>query len=233
MHPRDPLSPLRPLLLVAALLTQGCTGDDSRWSFVESPKENRVDFVALSHEVHFAPSSTTLATEEEQGLANFLSQVEYGYGDQVTLDAGPPRGESSADALATRRIEAIAATLHRQRIAATRASRASVEGALAADAVVVTVGRYVVTPPRCPDFSKPEGDDYTNTPSSNFGCATMTNFGLMVANPGDLVHDAPTTAADGDFASHGIERYRSGEIAKSLKPELPKLSGAGGSGGGQ
>lgn len=228
MNPRDPLSLLRPLLLVAALLAQGCTGDDSRWSSVESPKENRIDFVTLSHDVHFAPNSTTLATDEEQGLANFLSQSAYGYGDQVTLDAGPKRGEASADALAARRIEAVAAMLRHMRIAATPASRPTVEGALAADAVVVTIGRYVVTSPRCPDFSKPEADDYTNTPQSNYGCATMTNLGIMVANPADLVHGTPTTAADGEFVSNGIVRYRSGEVAKSLKPELPKSGGGGG-----
>ena len=31
------------------------------------------------------------------------------------------------------------------------------------------------------------GGDYTNTLPSNFGCATQTNLGLMVANPRDLV----------------------------------------------
>ena len=229
MYPRDPLLILRPLLLAAALLAQGCTGDDSRWSAVEAPKDNRVDFVTLSHEVHFGPNATTPAADEEQGLANFLSQVDFGYGDQVTLDAGPRRGEAATDALAARRMEAVAAMLRHMRVSATPASRPSVEGALARDAVVVTVGRYVVTSPLCPDFSKPEADDYTNTTQSNYGCATNTNLGLMVANPADLVHGTPTTSADGEFASHGVQRYRSGEVAKSLKPELPKLySGAGG-----
>jgi len=230
MYPRHALSLVRPLLFVAALLAQGCTPDTSRWSPAEAPKDNRVDFVTLSHEVHFAANSTTPAAEEEQGLASFLSQAELGYGDQVTVDAGPKRGEASADALAARRMEAVTAMLRHMRVVAAPASRPSVEGALARDAVVVTVGRYVVTSPRCPDFSKPEADDYTNTPQSNYGCATNTNLGLMVANPADLVHGTPTTAADGEFSSRGIQRYRSGDVAKSLKPELPKLYSGGGGG---
>ena len=231
MYPRDPRLLLRPLLLVAALLAQGCTGDDSRWSAAEAPKENRVEFVTVSHAVHFAPNSAMPAPEEEQALTDFLSQTEFGYGDQVTLDAGPRGGQAASDPMAARRIDAVAAMLRRLRVTATRASRPTVEGALARDAVVVTVGRYVVTSPLCPDFSKPEGDDYTNTPTSNYGCTTNTNLGLMVANPGDLVRGTPANAADGEFASHGVQRYRSGEVSKSLKPELPKLySGSGGGG---
>jgi pilus assembly protein CpaD len=110
------------------------------------------------------------------------------------------------------------------RVKAGPAPRPTVAGALAQDAVVVSVGRYVVTLPVCPDWSKPEADDYTNTPPSNFGCANASNLGRMVANPADLVHGTPLGPADGDFAARGIQRYRAGEIDNSIKPELSTVN---------
>ena len=57
--------------------------------------------------------------------------------------------------------------------------------------------RYLVTLPPCPNWSKPAAGagDFTNTPSSNFGCAAAVNLGLMVANPADLV-GSPSARSD-------------------------------------
>lgn len=231
---RNPLA-LTSLIAAAALLISACTPESARWSSVESAKENRVDFVTVAHKVNFPPGTAMVASDEEEHLADFLSTLEYGYGDQVTLDVGPMRSDKAANTLAKKRIETVMAMLRRLDVPSRIAPRPTIEGALSRDAVVVTLGRYVVTGPKCPDWRKPEAIDYTNTPPSNFGCATMTNLDLMVANPGDLVRGTPGGAADADFASRGIQRYRAGEISKSLKPELPKLysgSGSGGGGGG-
>jgi len=47
---------------------------------------------------------------------------------------------------------------------------------------------YVVVRPGCPDWT--DGPDWVlqNKNSSNFGCATANNLGLMLANPADYVH---------------------------------------------
>ncbi|HUC63659.1 MAG TPA: CpaD family pilus assembly lipoprotein [Alphaproteobacteria bacterium] len=229
---RDPVPLFVPLLLASLLLASSCTPQSARWSQVEAPKENTVDFVTLTHQVDFAPGTTVATAAQRQSLADFLDEVKFGYGDQLTLDTGPARGDATLDALAAKRIAAVAAMLRDMHIAARRAPRPTVDGALAHNAVVVSVGRYVVTGPRCPDWSKPEGDDYTNTPASNFGCATATNLGAMVANPADLLRGTNGGTADPDFVSRGIQRYRSGEISKSLQPELSKSSGSGNSGSG-
>ncbi|HLI13327.1 MAG TPA: CpaD family pilus assembly lipoprotein [Alphaproteobacteria bacterium] len=219
---------LAPVLVTAVLLLgAACTPDTARWSTVETPKENKVELVKLTHAVHFAPGSSVPEAGEEQRLAAFLAQIQVDYGDQITFDTGPSHGNPAADRLAARRAAAVAALLRRRQVQASPAAQPTVEGALARDAVVVTVGRYVVTPPVCPDWRKPEADDYTNTPTSNYGCATATDLGMMVANPGDLVNGTPISPGDADFAARGIERYRSGEISKSIKPELPKLYSGG------
>src|SRR5690606_18834183 len=79
----------------------------------------------------------------------------------------------------------------------------------------VTVGRYVVKPPACPDWSKPATGDPANQVTSNFGCATETNLGLMVADPGVLLRGVDQMApADGEAVAVGIKNYREGKIEK-------------------
>jgi pilus assembly protein CpaD len=234
MDTRDSLLLFGPLLIAAALLASGCTPESARWTPAESPKENKIEFVTVTHEVHFEPGKAAMVAGDGKALEAFLGSVQLSYGDQVTIDAGPRHGDPAHDALAAKRLAEVTGLLRRLRVMATLASRPTVEGALARDGVVVSVGRYVVTAPQCPDWSKPEGDDFTNTPPSNYGCATASNLGLMVANPADLVRGTPGGPADADFVARGIQRYRSGEISKSLKPELPKnySGGSGGGGGG-
>lgn len=224
--PRYLLGFLMPLLLAVVLLVAGCTPEAARWTPAESPKENKVDFVVMSHQVHFVPGTTFPASGEEQALASFLSTITLSYGDQVTVDAGPRSGSAAADALAAERTDVVAAMLRKLRVHAQPASRPTVDGALTRDGVVVTVGRYVVTGPNCPDYTKPEADDFTNTPQSNYGCATATNLGLMVANPADLINGTAPGPADGDFAARGVQLYRAGDLPKTLAPPVTSATGA-------
>jgi pilus assembly protein CpaD len=226
--PRVFMMYVMPLFLAAALLATGCTPESARWSPAEAPKANKVDFVTMTHEIHFAPSAVAPASGEAKALSRFLDNVALTYGDQVTIDAGPSSGNAAADALAAKRLDAVSALLRQDHVHAKPASRPTVEGALARNGVVVTVGRYVVTGPACPDYSKPEADDFNNSPVSNHGCATTANLGLMVANPADLVRGTTAGPADGEFAARGVERYRKGEIAKSLAPELSGAAVGGG-----
>ena len=104
-----------------------------------------------------------------------------------------PTGSSSlsrARPLAAARFDAVAASLlpyaHRRRAPAPGL------GAPPGTAVIRRE-RYLVTLPPCPDWSKPAAGagDFTNTASSNFGCATAVNLGLTVAQPADLVEARP------------------------------------------
>ncbi len=97
------------------------------------------------------------------------------------------------------------------------AHETGVIGAL--DRVRVTVERYIVTPPACPDWSKPVGEDSQNTPPPNFGCANTANLGMMVANPRDLVHGRSPGTSDGAAVSAAIKRYRDGKIRELVNVE--------------
>ena len=79
---------------------------------------------------------------------------------------------------------------------------------------VIRRERYVVTLPPCPDWSKPAAGagDFTNTASSNFGCANAVNLGLMVAKPADLAEAAPLGPAAGQPAAAAVQRYLNDKV---------------------
>jgi pilus biogenesis lipoprotein CpaD len=83
--------------------------------------------------------------------------------------------------------------------------------------VSVLVERYVVTPPNCPDWSKPVGQDSENTPLANFGCANTANLGMMVVNPRELIRGSTPGPADGEAVSAAIKRYRQGKTKELLE----------------
>lgn len=236
-YPLDRRLRLWPALIATLMLASGCTPQAARWSPAEAPKTNTVHFVTMRHEVRFVPGAAIVREGQARRLARFLADVGIKYGDQVTIDAGPFGASAARNAVMKERLDFVAGMLRRLHVIAKPALRPTVAGALAADGVIVTVGRYVVTTPRCPDRSKPEADDFTNTPPSNFGCATVTDLGLMVANPADLVRGEPAGGADGDFLARGVELYQSGAIGKSLESGLSQGSDGGaaqgsGAGGG-
>ncbi len=72
--------------------------------------------------------------------------------------------------------------------------------------------RGISYPERCPDWRHSAVINYDNSAMSNFGCATATNLGLMLANPNDLLE------SHGDYRSlpesniMPLERLYKGEI---------------------
>ncbi len=77
---------------------------------------------------------------------------------------------------------------------------------------VVEITRTLVTLPACPNWSKPSGTDFGNQPSSNLGCATETNLGMMIANPTDLATGLRLTTANGQPASAAVNRYLNDKV---------------------
>src|SRR6266403_2632144 len=76
-----------------------------------------------------------------------------------------------------------------------------------ANRAVVSIGRYAVTLPTCPNWSQSLRYEFTNAFSSYYGCANATNLGLMVASPADLASGRPFTGIDGQPAVSAVQRY--------------------------
>ena len=223
---------LRAVIAIAglALLTAGCLPGmaaygpgENRMTGVEAPKLNRIEYVKMSHEVRFAPGSAVLDATEAKRLAEFLDRIKAGFSDRFVVDAGPSRGAAGEDEIADQREEAVATFLQRRFLRVMPPVQDTVEGAMAGDSVFVIAGRHVVTLPNCPDWTKATGADFTNTPGSNYGCATVSNLGMMVADPGDLLSGRPNGPADGQMMARGVERYRKGEISETLEEKAPPI----------
>jgi len=198
--------PNRAAALVLLLALAACDTPAEQWQAVEAPNTNTVEFVRLAHSVRFAPGAASLAPPEARRLIAFIDESEIAGGEDVYFEA------AAMDALAQKRQTAIRLLLSRRGIRTVALTASAVpSGQRRADEVALQIERYVVTPPACPNWSKTPGGDPTNSVGSNFGCATTTNLGLMVAEPRDLLIGRKPGPADAEVAVRAIQNYRSGK----------------------
>ncbi len=191
------------------------------FSDVVVAREPRPELVAFSHEVRFAGDRYDLDAAEADRLRAFLARAGSRYGgDDVFVVAAPagaaPVETGPAAALAVRRAIAVKAFLARERIAAS-VVQIPPEPGRRGDLVAVSVRRYVAVLPPCPDWSGVPGVNFNNQPASNWSCATAVNFGMMLANPADLVRGRDPGYADGERAARTVKAYREGKTKPIIR----------------
>jgi pilus assembly protein CpaD len=192
------------VMVAVPLLLGACSpypdSQNMHWSMPEARKEIQVDWVELTQPVGFKPGDAQLSDEQKAQLVAFLEQSRFAYGDKLFVSAG-------RSALEGQRRSTVAAFLQSVGYAPSQMADNGQSGD-----VTVVIGRYVATPPACPDWRKPADTDRGNTSLSNLGCATASNLADMVANPGDLVRGRQPGPLDGEASALGIQRYRQGKI---------------------
>lgn len=220
-------SPFRRLALGGLLLLAACAAGDPHWE----PKTLRVDAVRHEHKVYFATDSATLSPTERERLLAFVRDV--GPDEPAAIRLGGHADERHTDAynlaLSARRNASVAAFLREHGVnhapvGATAfgkrvpAAPGSTEEAWAANRrVEVTTEGYAVVPPDCPDWGDPRDPNFANRPLPNLGCATVTNLGLMVAEPRDLVRGRELAPADGVREAEAVVRYREDAVKDLLE----------------
>jgi len=206
-----PLTLLSHLLPAGALLlATGCAAPILDWSPDDAPKTIQVETSHLSYTVAFAPGAASLGPAETAKLARFVAQGGVQSTDRLVLET------AASDGLAEKRRNSVTLALRRQGVgmAVTPAAHPGV----GRDRLVLAVERAVATLPDCPNWSKPP-IDYSAQVSSNFGCATVTNLGLMVADPADLVASRGTQPGDGATVVGAVQSYQKTQGRGS--PEAP------------
>jgi type IV pilus biogenesis protein CpaD/CtpE len=118
-------------------------------------------------------------------------------------------------ALAERRSRAVGMFLARNRIQSQ--ARFADDDELPAEGVAVVVQRTVVALPPCPNWSQAPNRGFNNQPMSNWSCATAVNFGLMLADPSDLVRGRDPGRADGEAVARSVENYRKGKTKDIIR----------------
>lgn len=206
---------------VAGGLVSGCLYEFHGAPTQREPQPNLVEY---RHDVEFADKQFSLSREQGSQLEAFVARIGVGYGDRVYLATEPPQGvqKESAVRLAERRAESVSSFLGLNNVEIDALIDDYGDGPVLGDAVTVLVRRYVVSLPACPDWTDEPENKYSNRPSNNWSCATAVNFGMMVADPGDLVRGRRAGPGDGQMLADSVNRYRKGET----KPLMDDVSTA-------
>jgi pilus assembly protein CpaD len=210
------------LRLAAAPLMLGLVACAAEYSKSEAPDALRVDGAESRLSVAFASGSDHLSAGEAGRLDRMVVAGSIRPADRVEIAASGPPG------LAERRAAAISRELLRYGIV----TQTVALGAVPANHALVSVGRYTVTLPSCPNWSQSLDYDFTNAYTSNYGCANATNLGLMVASPGDLVSSRSFTGTQAQPAAAAVQRYLTDRVKQPPTPTASPFSGGGGGGGG-
>ena len=217
------------LVMVGLLAMSSCAPRSNHWIPEESPKKNKVDWAKFYHVAQFSPESSILSEGQRRDLERFVRRVALGQGVRVEISSSQANSGANDLRLGLRREAAVADVLQRADIRVSLTQ--STEGQLTPEhSVRVAVGRYVLTSPKCPDWSKAATGDSSNRVSGNFGCATASNHGLMLANPGDLVRPGRITPGDGEALTKGLQNYRAWKEEKAPAVTTLSIQSSGGGG---
>jgi pilus assembly protein CpaD len=208
----------RTSLAVAMLLMLGACV--TSYSESEAPKHLALDTSVTRFDMRFVGGSAALAPADVARLRNLAATGAIGPADLVLVAAAG--GPNLADA----RVGSIAGELLRYGIIATASPLVGVP----LNRAIIEVGRTMVTLPPCPNWSKSAAaaTDYANQPSSNFGCATETNLGLMAANPTNLVSGRPVGPAAGQPAAASVNRYLNDKVQLPAAEKASAFSASSG-----
>ncbi|WP_259780090.1 CpaD family pilus assembly protein [Aestuariispira ectoiniformans] len=189
--------------------------------------ELQVQPVYYSHAVQFDATDNRPASSEMDKVQEFLGRTGADQSDvlEVRFTEGPIR-QTQADILrallADQGYQAVLRPV-KEMDAAGQGNDAS---------VTVAVRKVVVKLPDCPNWSSKYERRFENLASPNFGCSNVTNLGLMVADPEDLMRGKSAESWDGDRAASAVERYHKRVTEPLLKEDLTtSAQSAGGSGG--
>lgn len=189
----------------------GCMSDRVlSYTDVQSSRQAEVTWVDLPHEVMFDVGEHHLSALEKERLDTFLGSMDVAATDSVVIDPGSTRG-----GIVEPRIEALSDYIGRH-VPESSISISHLGWAETDERMRIIVGRYVVTPPNCPNFQAPSHRNSNNLESSNHGCATATNLALMVADPGDLIRGRKLSRPDGPAYTDAFARYRAGLVREVI-----------------
>jgi len=210
-------SRLFPLAIPLTLALAACASDYSK---SEAPNNLQVDGAETRVDLAFVPGSARLSRANV--IKELVTAGRIRAADRVTVAASGPPG------LAEQRAAAISRELLRYGIV----TQTLVLDRVPANHAIVSVGRYAVTLPTCPNWSQSLSSDFTNAITSNYGCANATNLGLMVASPADLVSGRTLGLAEGMPATSAVQRYLNDKVKPPPTPTASPFAAASGGGGG-
>lgn len=201
-------------MMVAGLGLTGCQHDET----IHRERPEIQVFTSLKEqEIGFAYQKSALTTEARAQLDDFVMKHQISGRDEVLIEL-----RADPASLDQKRAEVVAAYLQhlglRPEIRQLRRN-----GSNNLQSVNVKLVDYIAHVPDCPNWTDPQGTDYSNRISSNFGCSTASILAQMVANPKDLVAPGTLSSGDGEYLANTIGAYQKSE-GSFLESRMPKES---------
>ncbi len=227
------------LLLGVLALGTGCTAMERADRWVEKqwvgsdhqlPKEKTdiaVRTAETSATVVFAPRTASLSRDQRDLLERFAAGSGASRGDRALIIASPAGGRG----LAERRVQAIAAVLHRRGLRVVRSY-----GPGAPDAALVSISRLVAVPPNCPQWDDLMQRRMVDEYKPKLGCLDAASLAVTVHRPGDLVQGRPSGPSDAQTLDRGLQQLREGKLDPPVTAAgtgSPQSGASGGQQGGQ
>lgn len=174
----------------------GCGGMPSNTSLesIHQPVVSRTNFTL---DISAGPGGVSIP--EQRRLAGWFEALDLRYGDRISIDDPLKSGATRA---------AVDGVAGRHGIMVGDEAPVT-PGFVNPGTVRIVVTRSSATVPGCPDWSAKNETNLKNGTSSNYGCATNSNFAAMVANPEHLIQGASTKGATTVMTgTKAIDAYR-------------------------
>ncbi len=166
---------------------------------------NEVEMVRIPYMITFVTDDSKLSNESIEQLDIFMMKSNVSYGDEISIDL-PLQRDGSLTEQNQKKMSYLAELFKKRGL---RLSAEVTPYGLSPDQdqARLLISRYVVTPPRCGNWTA-SNDNFTNAATSGFGCSNQANLGLMVANPRDLIIGETNNVPDTESAAKAVHTYR-------------------------
>jgi pilus assembly protein CpaD len=207
----------RSLSALAALILAGCFSPDGPETDYRQKYPVHVHAETAVLTARLTDDGGLLVAEDEFRLSRLVAgYLERGHGPMFVSATSPRHAEAL-------RLRLLAAGIPASSLAVMPAERG------AADTVTFRYDRFQVSVPNCGDWSANPTINRSNDVHSNFGCALQRDFGLMVADPADLVRMRDAMSADSQNSNRVLQKYRTGQSPASIPSDLHKERAIGSS----
>lgn len=177
----------------------------TNYTGVEPQNRNEVEMVRIPYSIKFEDGSTSLSGIEITRLNKFLESSNITYGNEFSMDF-PLDSRGNISDIDGKRLAYISDLLKDSGLyMSEKITPFGMEPE--ANTGRLLVSKYTVTLPEC-GWSQPSYPNYENAPTSNLGCASQANLGLMVANPKDLLTGQGGGMTNAERAAFAVERYQ-------------------------
>lgn len=189
-------------LLTSCSPTLDMQGHDPREYYSAHPIENKLEAKNFVQLVEFNERADILSSEKLDSLKSNLQQINPQAANFIQLRV------SSVMQHKKQRISYIKEVLHG--LGYNVVMQFTTTEDLQQNEVLIDIYYTAVVSPNCPDWRKSPVTTYSNTDPANFGCASITNLGLMVNNPHDLVYGTGTNTTNTQRSGKAISDYNAG-----------------------